>query len=334
MGKISNLITDMTLKGASEDELAKAVRHSMVVIDAEKHILNYKQSEVDNNIAALKNKYQGHYDDQGKWHSGGASTLLSRAKSETQVIKRKGSPIIDPATGEQTWKEDYQEYTDASGKTKVRTQKSSKMFETNDARTLSSGTPQEEAYADYANKMKSLANQARKEMVSTGKIQYSAAAKNDYKNEVNSLNAKLNVSLKNAPRERRAQVIANTIIKAKKQEYPDMTKGELKKVSQQALTAARNQVGAKRELVKITDKEWEAIQAGAISEAKLQQIINNADIDVLRQKATPRSTTTLSTAKVNKINAMSKSGYSTAEIAKALGVSTSTVVNYMKGGLS
>jgi predicted transcriptional regulator len=334
MGKISNLITDMTLKGASEDELAKAVKHSMVVIDAEKHILNYKQSEVDNNIAALKNKYQGHYDDQGKWHSGGASTLLSRAKSETQVIKRKGSPIIDPATGEQTWKEDYQEYTDASGKTKVRTQKSSKMFETKDARTLSSGTPQEEAYADYANKMKSLANQARKEMVSTGKIQYSATAKNDYKNEVNSLNAKLNVSLKNAPRERRAQVIANTVIKAKKQEYPDMTKGELKKVSQQALTAARNQVGAKRELVKITDKEWEAIQAGAISEAKLQQIINNADIDVLRQKATPRSTTALSTAKVNKINAMSKSGYSTAEIAKALGVSTSTVVNYMKGGLS
>jgi hypothetical protein len=334
MGKISNLITDMTLKGASEDELAKAVRHSMVVIDAEKHILNYKQSEIDNNIAALKNKYQGHYDDQGKWHSGGASTLLSRAKSEKQVIKRKGSPIIDPVTGEQSWKEDYQQYTDKNGKLQTRTQKSTKMFETNDAFTLSSGTPQEEAYANFANKMKSLGNQARKEMISTGKIQYSSEAKAKYINEFNSLNAKLNVSLKNAPKERRAQVLANTVIKAKKQENPDMTKGELKKVSQQALTAARNQVGAKRELIQITDKEWEAIQAGAISEAKLQQIINNADMDVLRQRATPRSTTELSAAKINKINSMLASGnYTTAQIAKAVGMSTSTIVNYMKGGL-
>lgn len=40
MGKVSNLITDMTLKGATEEELARAVRHSMVVIDAEKHKLD------------------------------------------------------------------------------------------------------------------------------------------------------------------------------------------------------------------------------------------------------------------------------------------------------
>lgn len=334
MGKISNLITDMTLKGASEDELSRAVRHSMVVIDAEKHILNYKKSEVENGIASLKNKYQGHYDDQGKWHSGGASTLLSKAKSETQVIKRKGSPIIDPETGEQSWKDNYQEYTDSNGKIKVRTQKSTKMFETNDAHTLSSGTPQEEAYADYANKMKSLANQARKEMISTGDIKYSSEAKSKYLNEFNSLNSKLNISLKNAPKERRAQILANTTIKAKQQEYPDLTKGELKKISQQALMTARNQVGAKRELIVITDKEWEAIQAGAISPNKLQQIINNADIDVLRQKATPRSTTQLSPVKEAKIKQMIQSGnYTTAQIAQSIGMSTSTVVNYMKGGL-
>ena len=332
MGKISNLITDMTLKGASEDELAKAVRHSMVVIDAEKHKLNYKKSEVDNDIASLKNKYQGTVDVNGRYHTG-ASTLLSRSKSETPVVKRKGSPIIDPTTGEQSWKTDYQEYTNSKGKVIVRTQKSTKMFETNDANTLSSGTPQEEAYANFANKMKSLGNQARKEMVTTGDIRYSSDAKSKYLNEVNSLNAQLNVSLKNAPKERSAQVIANTVIKAKKQDYPDMTKGELKKASQQALTAARIQVGAKRESIKISDKEWEAIQAGAISPNKLQQIINNADIDVLRQKATPRSTTTLNQVKINKIDAMAKSGYSTADIAKSLGMSTSTIVNYMKGGL-
>ena len=328
MGKISNLITDMTLKGATEDELARAVRHSMVVIDAEKHKLDYKQSEADNGIASLKKKYQGTVDEDGRYHEG-AATLISRAKSETSVLKRKGSPIINPETGEQSYKEVYEEYIDKNGKTRVRTQASTKMAETKDAYLLSSGTPQEEAYADYANKMKSLANQARKEMVSTGKIAYSASAKAAYQEEVDSLSAKLNVALMNAPRERQAQVIANASVAAKKQDNPDMTNGEIKKANQQALTAARASVGARRETIKVTDREWEAIQAGAISENKLTQIINNVDIDDLRQRATPRSTTELSAAKVSKITSMNASGYSTAEIAEALGVSTSTVSKYL-----
>lgn len=331
MGKISNLITDMTLRGAVPEELARAVRHSMVVIDAEKHHLDYKQSEIDNGIASLKKKYQGSYDEDGRYHEG-AATLISRAKSETSVLKRKGSPIINPETGEQTYKEVYEEYTDKNGKTRVRTQASTKMAETKDAFTLVSDadTPQERAYATYANEMKSLANRARKEMLSTGKIAYSASAKETYQEEVDHLMAQLNVALRNAPRERQAQVIANATVAAKKQENPDMTRSEIKKASQQALTAARTTVGASRETISISDREWEAIQAGAISENRLTQIINNVDIDTLRQRATPRSTTVLSTAKVNKIASMSASGYSTAEIAEALGVSTSTVNKYLK----
>lgn len=329
MGKVSNLITDMTLKGATQDELARAVRHSMVVIDAEKHKLNYKQSEIDNGIASLKKKYQGHYDEDGKYHEG-AVTLISRAKSETSVLKRKGSPIIDPKTGEQSYKEVYEEYVDKkTGKTKVRTQASTKMAETRDARTLSSGHPVEEAYADYANQMKSLGNRARKEMLSTGKIAYSASAKAAYQPEVDSLSAKLNVALRNAPKERQAQVIANANVAAKKKDNPDMTNAEIKKAGQQALTSARVKVGAKREPIKLTDKEWEAIQAGAISENKLKQIINNVNIDELRQRATPRTTTSLSSAKISKISSMNASGYSIAEIAQALGVSTSTVSKYL-----
>ena len=329
MGKVSNLITDMTLKGATQDELARAVRHSMVVIDAEKHKLNYKQSEIDNGIASLKKKYQGHYDEDGKYHEG-AATLISRAKSETSVLKRKGSPIIDPKTGEQSYKEVYEEYVDKkTGKTKVRTQASTKMAETRDARTLSSGHPVEEAYADYANQMKSLGNRARKEMLSTGKIAYSASAKAAYQPEVDSLSAKLNVALRNAPKERQAQVIANANVAAKKKDNPDMTNAEIKKAGQQALTSARVKVGAKREPIKLTDKEWEAIQAGAISENKLKQIINNVNIDELRQRATPRTTTSLSSAKISKISSMNASGYSIAEIAQALGVSTSTVSKYL-----
>lgn len=330
MGKISNLITDMTLKGATEPELARAVRHSMVVIDAEKHHLDYKQSEKDNGIAALKKKYQGYVTDDGE-ERGGASTLISRAKSEVSVPKRKGSPKTDPDTGELVWKVDEDRfYTDPkTGKTVERRQKSTQMAEERDPYKLSSGTPQEEAYAAYASQMKSLANQARKEILSTGKITYSASAKETYQTEVASLTSKLNIALKNAPRERQAQVMANSVVAAKKKDNPGMTKEEIKKASQQALSSARATVGAKRTPIVITDREWQAIQAGAISENKLTQIINHADIDVLRSYATPRATTTLSTAKINKISSMNASGYTTAEIAESLGVSTSTVRRYL-----
>lgn len=332
MGKISNLITDMTLKGATEDELERAVRHSMVVIDAEKHGLDYKQSEIDNGIASLKKKYQGTVDEDGRYHEG-ASTLISRAKSEVSVTKRRGSPKVNEETGELIWKEvDDPYYIDKrTGKTKKRTQASTKMAETSDARTLISdlNTPMENVYAKYANSMKSLAKQARLEIINTPKFAYSPSAKKIYEEEVASLTSKLNVALKNAPRERQAQAIANAEVAAKKKSNPDMTSGEIKKAGQQALTKARASVGAKREPVVISDREWEAIQAGAISENVLSSIINNTDIDSLRERATPRAKTELSTAKIQRIESMASSGYTTMQIADALGVSRSTVNKYL-----
>lgn len=345
MGIISNLITDMTLQGATPDELARAVRHSMVVIDAEKHKLDYKQSELDNGIAALKKKYQ----------TGGASTLLSRSKGQTSVLKRQGSPLVnmkgkdwyDPTKPEGSLI--YKTADDAvytvhktnkkTGKvetvTKYRMQKSTRMAETDNAYSLISDadTPMERAYADYANKMKALANKARKEMMTTGKIEYSSSAKSAYQQEVNSLMSKLNTALLNAPRERQAQLRANAEINAKKLNNPNMKPGDIKKASQQALTKYRNQVGSvarSTRSIKITDKEWAAIQAGAISENVLKKILNNTDVDSLREKATPRSTTTLSQAKINRIKSMSASNYTASEIAKKLGISTSAVSNYLK----
>ena len=342
MGKISNLITDMTLMGANDHELARAVKHSMVVIDAEKHKLNYKQSEVDNNIAELKRKYQGHIDEDGKYREG-TGTIVSRAKGQTSVLKRQGSPIIDPETGKQTWKvADDVTYEkkivdpktgEVTYKTITKTQKSTKMAETDDAMTLVSKfkEPREIAYAEYANKMKALANEARKEMVNMKDIPYSPEAKEKYAPQVARLNAALNVALKNAPKERQAQTIANAAVQAKKAANPDMTKKEIKKAGQQALDKARRQVGAKRELIEISDLEWEAIQAGAISPNKLQQILNNCNMDVVKQKAMPRSTHSLSTAKINHIATLQASGYTNEQIANKLGVSVSTVIKYMKG---
>lgn len=340
MGKISNLITDMTLLGANDDELARAVKHSMVVIDAEKHKLDYKKSEADNNIAALKKKYQGHIDANGNYKEG-AGTLISRAKSQQSVLKRQGSPIIDPKTGKQSWKvADELQYEkkivdkktgEVKTKTVTKTQRSTKMFETDDAYTLvsQSKNPVELAYADYANQMKALANRARKEMISTPDIPYNPKAKEQYQKEVASLQAKANVALKNAPRERQAQTMANAIVQAKVKDNPDMTNKEKKKAGQQALDKMRRQVGAKRELVQITDKEWEAIQAGAISTNKLKTIINNADMDKVKQLAMPRSTKELSPAKVAHMSTLRLSGYTNAQIAQKLGVSTSTVIKYL-----
>lgn len=401
MGKISNLITDMTLYGAEPEELARAVKHSMVVIDAYKHKLDYKKSEVDNNIAALKKDYQKKYDDDGNMIGfGGASTIISRSKGEATVYKRQGSPRvnikgkewydptrpegakiyktaddlyypdrkydkktgmvtirtadgkkitydvsdkkaaaqyeptkrIDPKTGEVS-------FTNKNGdivyKTKTRTQPSTNMAETDDAYTLVSKAkhPMEMVYADYANSMKALANAARKEMMSTGKIEYSKSAKEIYRAEVDSLNSKLNTAELNITRERAATRKAAAVVKSK-QSNPDMDKSDIKKAGQQALSKYRseyNSVARKDRSIVITDKEWEAIQAGAISETKLKRILNNTDIDKLRERAMPKTVNNLSQAKINKAKAMANSNHSLQEIAKALGVSTSTVSKYLKG---
>lgn len=340
MGKISNLITDMTLKGAKPEELARAVKHSMVVIDAEKHKLDYTQSYLDNGIASLKKLYLGSVDASGKYHEG-ASTLISRAKSPQVIDKRRGQPWINETTGEYEWerinpktgqfesKIVKEEYVDKKGKVRTRTQESTKMYETKDAHTLSSGTRQEEAYADYANQMKSLGNLARKTMLATGKIETNPEAKLKYKEEVKNLKANLNIALMNAPRERQAQILTTAAVNARVQANPDMTKAEIKKAKQQELTKARLAVGAKRQNIDISDREWEAIQSGAISENTLMQIINNSDKDQLKQRATPRTYTALTQAKINKIASMKLSGYTTEQIAKSIGVSPSTVRNYI-----
>ena len=401
MGVISNLITDMTLGGASDDELARAVRHSMVVIDAGKHKLDYKQSEIDNNIAELKKLYQVKFDENGNPHYGGASTIISRSKGEVSIDKTQGTPRInlkdkpwyDPSrpegsliykkaddlyypvkmynkdTGEMTLRtttgkkitynvadktasdlynpikrvnKDTGEvtYTDKTGtisyKLAKKHQKSTRMAETDDAYTLVSTArhPMELVYADYANSMKALANHARMEIAATGKIKYSSSAKATYQAEVDSLTSKLNEALKNAVREREAQRRANVEVEEKKLINPNMKPGDIKKASQQAITKYRGEVGSvsrRKRNIDITDREWEAIQAGAISETVLKKILNNTDTDKLRERATPRTTVTINQAKINRIKALRSSNYTIGQISEKLGIPASTVSKYLKG---
>ena len=387
MGKISNLITDMTVKGATMDEIVRATKHSMVVIDAEKHHLDWRQSYIDNGIAELKVRYQG-------GTNRGASTLISRASSEDDIPKRKplysakdenGKQIVkngivlatgekawretgeayhkpkyekrtvrdengdivykvDPKTGKKTPKKEYvYEYNERTKKYQkkiigysdnltYRTSKTTKMASHSDARDLLSvaPTPVELEYANYANKMKALGNTARKELMSTPNLQYSKSAKAVYSAEVAELNRKLVNAQKNAPRERMAQLSSNVIFNMKAKDNPYMTDEEKKKIRSQALAEQRIRYGAKKDKIDITDREWEAIQAGAISAQKLSDILDNTDPDTLRERAMPKNyRNTLTPAKEAHIKAMESRGYSIKEISDQVGLSTSTVSNFL-----
>lgn len=331
MGDVSNLITDMTIKGANPDEIAAAVRHSMVVIDAEKHVLNYKQSYIDNGIASLKAKYQGR-GSTGRLK--GASTLISRSGNTTVLVDqkrlRKASEgrSVDPLTGKKVFVKTNASYVDSKGKTIVEKTKSKPLLETDDAHTLvseSGGTPIENIYADHSNALKALANDARKESLSTGTLHYSPTAKQTYAAEVAHLNASLNEALKNRPLERQAQLIGNSIWQAKLRDNPEMDNADLKKIKGQALLTARARIGAGKDKIQISEKEWEAIQAGAISANKLSQILDNANADRIRELATPRAAVEITPSKLALAKARLASGYTQKEIADSLGIPVSTL---------
>lgn len=331
MGVISNLITDMTLRGADEDELARAVKHSMVVIDAEKHKLDYKRSERENGIPELKQKWQIRVDEEGATHYGGASTLLSRRKQTVRVPERRGSIRVDKETGEYIYKESGRTFIDPkTGKERKAEDTVSLISETKDARTLSSGTIQENLYADFSNKLKAMANQARKEAANMKGIQRNPEAAKTYAPEVASLKEKYNNMIANKPKERKAMLIANANIKAKIQEQgldPTIDKKEIKKISSVEMQRARDSVGAsgRKSKITFTDREWEAVQAGAISDNMLTKFLNSSDSDEIVKRAMPKNVTVMTSAKMSKANAMLRSGYSYAEIAKACGVPESTV---------
>ena len=320
MGNVSNLITDMTIKGASLDEISRAVKHSMVVIDAEKHNLDWRQSAIDNGIPELKRKYQG-------GANAGASTLISRARGDRRVPERKDNPKIDPETGKLIYEETGRTYLDKKGKEQPSLTKVKGMSTVEDARELSSGTMMEAAYASYANRLKSMANEARKNMVHVEHIPYSPEAKKAYAEEVANLDAKIRGYMANKPRERQAQLLANAVYKARLDANPNMENDEKKKVKNQALAAARARVGAKSEPIEITDREWAAIQAGAVTKTKMRTITEGADLDALKKRAMPRDQKGLTSSKVARAKAMLASGHTQAEVADALGVSVSTLRN-------
>lgn len=372
MGLVSNLITDMTLKGAPASEIARAVKHSMVVIDAEKHDLDWRQSMRDNNIEQLFMTYQGR-------KQGGASTLISRSTSPQEIPQRRAGErridpetgksrvfYVDPKTGEKlftptgrmksrqklvdlkdenghivkdpkTGRHIKVPVLDENGKAiweKVpATEKSQKMYVRKDgsyradAMELSSGEKMEKVYGLYANDMKALANRARLEASHIRMDHINTVARKLYKKEIDELDNALSLAKQNAPLERKAQALASKLFAMKKADNPELEYDQDKKskAESQCLEEARYRVHAKKTNITITDKQWEAIQAGAISGTKLEDILKNTDVDALKKRALPRTPKGISPAKLATAKVRIKNGYSADEVAKSLGISVSTL---------
>ena len=331
MGVASNLITDMTLRNASEDHIIRAVKYSMVVIDSEKHKLDYKQARKDLGIDELKRIYQSKGVVDGKEKYGGASTLISRAKSELMVPERRQVVKVDPKTGEKIFFETGRTYVNKKGEVISKKTKSTQMREAKDAFDLVSsanngtGTAMERVYAKYANDMKALGNQARKAAVNTKETSYSPEAAKKYSNEVSSLKAQLTQAKAWSPKERNAQLFADHVYKSTVRDNPTMTDDDKKKVRRQALTTGRARLGGTKPKVTFSDKEWEAVQAGAVSKTMLTELLRYADSDKVKARALPKSQTTMTTSKIAAAKARLSAGYSYAEVAKMLGVSVSTL---------
>jgi hypothetical protein len=326
MGKVSNLITDMTIQGASTEHLARAIKHSMVVIDSEKHNLDFKRSEKDHGILDLKERYQGS-------KKAGAKTIISRARSQIHVPDIKERPAseggpVDRVTGKKVFVPTGKTYVNKkTGKTVVKTKKFERLALEDDAHNLVSDVrhPTELVYANHSNQLKSLANQARKESLGVQLTPYSKSAKIAYSTEVAGLKAKLNLAKKNAPLERQAQAVAEQIVSQKRQANPDMDASEVKKIKGKALKEARIRTGAHKDRIFLSQQEWAAIQAGAISNHMLDEVLTHSDLDTVKKLATPKQVKLMTSTKTVRAKSMLASGFTQSEVADALGVSLSTL---------
>lgn len=333
MGEITNLITDMSIKGANPEDLTRAVKYSMVVIDAPKHKLDYKRAQKELGIAELKKRYQAK-NEEGK---GGAGTIVSRAKSQTHPLETQEitSPSRMTASEKKRWLNGETILRPTGNKTykgNPVTTRSNQMRDTDDPYKLTSGGSKknpgstiEKYYADYAAHMKNLAREARKELRHTDNAEWIRSAAKTYAPEVESLQIKLERAKMNSPKERAAQALANSTVRAELASHPEYDKDDIKKAKSRALEYARSATGAKKIPVDITPNEWRAIQAGAISDSKVKEILTNTDIDRVRSYAMPRTTKGMATARVQRAQSMLNRGYSWQEVADAMGVSVSTL---------
>lgn len=348
MGVVSNLITDMTLQGAPTSEIARAVKHSMVVIDAEKHKLNYKRSAEENGIDALMKRYMTHvdrvkYGELERWNPKtrkmdrvidpdklkkdlnpdakytSASTIISRHK---QTVITDGYQVEVP---------DYKSKKDGATKMVWRNKKETYVINMlKDANVLlgPNATKTEHHYADYVNDLKGFKNKVDEEMAAIKMPARDPKAAKIYASEVLSMKEKVDQVKVNRIKERQAQRMAEVTSKAeiaRRSEDEVLKKDDISRIKQQALNKARSMVGAGRNPVKITDDEWDAVQANAVSGTLLKELVSFMDDAQLKTLATPRENKVMTDSRKAKAKALLANGYTISQVAEAMGVSPSTI---------
>ena len=245
-----------------------------------------------------------------------------------KVVKNKdGNYEYKPGDGKQKWVDD---------KEVERTMKVSQMSNAKDASELLSNNPSkmELTYMEYANHMKTMANNARKQAVQIEtSYPLDPVAKKEYAAEVQSLNEKLIKAKKNNVRERQAQSLATSRVNAEMDANPGLYNDadDRKKLRDRAIKQARYDCNAQKDRDIFTEKEWEAVENKAVSATTLNELLRNADSAEYTRMALPR-TNKISSAKKSRIKTLAAQGYSQEEIAKMVdGVSASSVSDIIAG---
>src|SRR5699024_1932737 len=193
---------------------------------------------------------------------------------------------------------------------------------------INSGSPVENAYQHYIEQLQVIKNNGQKELSTIDIPKRDPYAAKSYSHEVLSLNSKIKSISAQAPLERKAQVEANKAFKEYIKANPTISTDRKKSLRSEMLNNARlsNGVTPYEKKVHITPKEWDAIQANAISKTALEKLLSKADMDELREYATPKNRKAISPAKLASIKRMmASSNYTLAEIAQSTGLSPNTI---------
>ena len=363
MGSVSNLIMDMNAANAPESERIRAMKHSMVVIDAEKHNYDWQASEKEFGIKELKIKYQGGPD-------AGAATIVSRRKRDVTIKERKQgvemyNPVTgkkrilyyDPETGEKLYTDTGRTYKEGKYKTDdegrfVRNEDGKKVWEetgkvkeakskvkllnyVDDAFEVTSGgskenpgSSKEAAYAENANRYKDLEKRARAEFIKIQDNYVDNEAKAKYAVEVASITAKINTAEKNAPYERQAQMLAGKMYNQNQENYD--TPDDEKKGKAKMTTRAREIVGSKPYRIELTPREVEAINANAVTKTKIEDMYKRSNKSKLKEAFMPADKPKLSESRISLARQMYNNGVSLLDIAAQFDVSASTVLRALQ----
>ena len=100
---------------------------------------------------------------------------------------------------------------------------------------------------------------------------------------------------------------------------------QAKRERTRALNDARARTGANKHKIDLTQEEWNAVQAGAISKDMLEKVLLNATPGSIRKLAMPKTQPKMTSTMRVRAEAMLAKGYTQQQIADQLGIGLTTL---------